>query len=235
MTDATQNERQNLKRALEALKKAELSNIKLRRMVKHQANVIVRLAHIIQNQAATIQNLRANPPISSIQIWRMLEGILNHDESFHFPQPIAIKVQNMNDENRTITKKIIPKNVICICSIEKSHPEYDENERRKKLIFVREETAHAGVNFKCFLINNKKDKRVDFIFQTVTRIHDELPSLGSTLKVLYGTPADCFHQLVATHTISAVYTNHDYEPYATERDAAITHLPAQNNIPFYSF
>src|ERR1700744_2744005 len=61
-------------------------------------------------------------------------------------------------------------------------------------------------------LEEKKDKRVHFIHDALEGMQQQLVAMGSTLHVLYGTPSACFNTLARAYTISAVYTNHDYEP-----------------------
>lgn len=84
-------------------------------------------------------------------------------------------------------------------------------------------------------LENKKDARVEFIHAEITRLHTELKALGSTLLVRYGSPEKIWKELLKTYTINAVYTNHDYEPYAKKRDAAIASLVSKKDIPFNTY
>jgi deoxyribodipyrimidine photo-lyase len=84
-------------------------------------------------------------------------------------------------------------------------------------------------------IENKADKRVHFIHDALSCIQDKLVQMGSTLQVIYGTPRDCFEQLALAYSVSAVYTNHDYEPYAKKRDAEIAQFLNSKGISFHTF
>ncbi len=84
-------------------------------------------------------------------------------------------------------------------------------------------------------LKNKQDKRVDFIMRTLNGLQEKLVTAGSTLQVMYGTPEDCYQQLTTQYDVAAVYTNHDYEPYAQKRDSEIAHLLAKKEIPLYTF
>jgi len=53
--------------------------------------------------------------------------------------------------------------------------------------------------------------------------------------MLYGKPKEVFKQLVKDHNINTVYTNHDYEPYATQRDTEIKDVLKTKNINFKTF
>ncbi len=71
-------------------------------------------------------------------------------------------------------------------------------------------------------LNDKADRRVSFIHQTLTDIQSQLRSLGSDIYAHYGTPSEAFAALLQKYTIAKVFTNHDYEPYALHREATIT-------------
>jgi deoxyribodipyrimidine photo-lyase len=67
-------------------------------------------------------------------------------------------------------------------------------------------------------LDDKKDRRVEFIHQVITDLNTQLKAFGSGLLVKYGTPETVFPELLSTYDIEAVYTNHDFESYAIERD-----------------
>ena len=77
----------------------------------------------------------------------------------------------------------------------------------------------------------------------VTFIHDTLQNIQSTLKeehnssiaMFHGKPIDIFKHLVDSYDIGAVYTNHDYEPYAKARDEKIASFLNENHIEFKTF
>jgi deoxyribodipyrimidine photo-lyase len=71
------------------------------------------------------------------------------------------------------------------------------------------------------VLEDKTDLRVQFIHQELTRLHNELADLGSTLLVKVGRPLDVWKELLNEYRVVSVYTNHDYEPYAINRDAAV--------------
>lgn len=81
----------------------------------------------------------------------------------------------------------------------------------------------------------KKDKRVEFIYSAVNVLYELLQSQGTSLLVLRGRPADVFQQLLQEYAVEAVYTNHDYEPYAINRDKEISLLLKEKNILFKSY
>lgn len=84
-------------------------------------------------------------------------------------------------------------------------------------------------------LEDKKDARVQFIVDTIAALHGELKKQGSSILVKYGKPIKIWQQLLEEYEVAVVYTNRDYEPYATERDAAVENLLSQQNIPFYTY
>lgn len=60
-------------------------------------------------------------------------------------------------------------------------------------------------------------------------MQEQLLQIGSSLEVYYGHPVEIFRKLNAKYQIDAVFTNHDYEPYATGRDAGIEKILQEQN------
>ncbi|HTI91029.1 MAG TPA: deoxyribodipyrimidine photo-lyase [Puia sp.] len=83
-------------------------------------------------------------------------------------------------------------------------------------------------------LENKADRRVEFIHMALGDMQEDLKQMGSTLEIYYGSPLDIFRQLMNEYEITGVFTNTDYEPYATQRDADVKKLLAGKAIPFYS-
>lgn len=84
-------------------------------------------------------------------------------------------------------------------------------------------------------LDERKDRRVEFILLSLEQIQQQLLKLGSTLDTRYGFPEAIYKQLVNEYKIEKVFTNHDYEPYATGRDAAIIELLKENGASFHSY
>jgi deoxyribodipyrimidine photo-lyase len=70
-------------------------------------------------------------------------------------------------------------------------------------------------------LEDRDDRRVEFIYRSLEEIQRSLTAMGSTLDARYGRPADIFQELMGVYDIAEVYTNHDYEPYARQRDEDI--------------
>ncbi|HTN47368.1 MAG TPA: deoxyribodipyrimidine photo-lyase [Flavipsychrobacter sp.] len=84
-------------------------------------------------------------------------------------------------------------------------------------------------------LEDRQDKRVLFIHAAITRLQNELRQMGSTLDVRIGKPVAVFKELVNTYSIGAVFFNHDYEPYARERDSEIYSFLQSENITVHHF
>lgn len=84
-------------------------------------------------------------------------------------------------------------------------------------------------------LEEKEDRRVEFIRNALEEMQVALTKLGSTLEVYYDFPENVFKQIISNYSVGKVFTNHDYEPYATERDAAIGTLLETNNISFHTY
>ncbi|WP_254562710.1 cryptochrome/photolyase family protein [Dyadobacter diqingensis] len=84
-------------------------------------------------------------------------------------------------------------------------------------------------------LDNKEDQRVTFIYQAISGLKKELQNLGSDIAVHYGSPADVWKDLLEQYDIAEVFTNHDYEPYASERDGEIKSLLQKQDIVFRTY
>ena len=65
------------------------------------------------------------------------------------------------------------------------------------------------------------DRRVKFIYDSVKELSAALAALGGNLMVVVGDAVEELTKLVDSLQIDAVFTNHDYEPYAIARDANV--------------
>ena len=84
-------------------------------------------------------------------------------------------------------------------------------------------------------LDDKNDRRVDFIHRTIMNMQSELVSKGKSMWIENDQPINVFNTYLKKYKIVGVYTNHDYEPLAIERDAEIKSLLEKNNIEFHSF
>ena len=80
----------------------------------------------------------------------------------------------------------------------------------------------------------KDDARVNFIYEQLKDLNDSLDT-NQKINTYYDRPEQVFNQLVSKFPIEAVYTNHDYEPYAIVRDKAVSDLLNLKSIAYKSF
>jgi deoxyribodipyrimidine photo-lyase len=59
--------------------------------------------------------------------------------------------------------------------------------------------------------------------------------MGTSLHVFYSTPTEAFDKLFLQYNIKHVFANHDYEPYAIERDAIIARLLQEKGAMLQTF
>ena len=80
-------------------------------------------------------------------------------------------------------------------------------------------------------LEDKADRRVEFIHHSLTGIQGQLAELGSSLSVFHGNPVEIFKSLQP----KAVYANHDYEPYSLKRDEEVKNILFQKGIDFKTY
>lgn len=82
----------------------------------------------------------------------------------------------------------------------------------------------------------KDDARISFIHSRLQAMRRQLQEqYHSSLALYHGRPIEVIKQLIRGLAIATVYTNHDYEPYALERDEQIKIFLAENHIGFQTF
>ena len=84
-------------------------------------------------------------------------------------------------------------------------------------------------------LEDKYDRRVDFIHQVLTKLQTSLIAAGSSLYVKTGKPIEVFEKLNREFDVKAVYTNRDYEPYALKRDGEVKGYLQSKSIDFIDF
>lgn len=78
-------------------------------------------------------------------------------------------------------------------------------------------------------LEDKKDRRVEFIYKALLEMQETLKKHNSSLEVYYDTPINAYKKLLKKYTIEKVFANEDYEQYAIDRDAAINELLKKHN------
>lgn len=84
-------------------------------------------------------------------------------------------------------------------------------------------------------LEDKADARVQFIHDTLLHLQEQLQQYGCSLQAYHDTPMKAFEQIIKEHDVAEVYTNRDYEPYATKRDKEIEAFLSHKKIQFKSF
>lgn len=84
-------------------------------------------------------------------------------------------------------------------------------------------------------LEDKDDRRVSFIYSALEHMQEQLLAVESSLDVRYGKPLEVMKDFVQDYAVQAVYTNHDYEPEAIERDKKISQMLQAKGVEFHSF
>lgn len=80
-----------------------------------------------------------------------------------------------------------------------------------------------------------KDRRIDFIWQSLQEIDHELRTKGGGLIVRHGQPTEIIPQLARELGAQHVFTNKDYEPAAILRDSQVSLSLEEHDISFHSY
>jgi deoxyribodipyrimidine photo-lyase len=80
-----------------------------------------------------------------------------------------------------------------------------------------------------------RDARVHFIYEVLQQLQLTIRSHHSSIYLGYGTPEDCFSTICDQFHVKTVYANHDYEPYAIERDSRIRELLEKNGAVLHTY
>jgi deoxyribodipyrimidine photo-lyase len=79
------------------------------------------------------------------------------------------------------------------------------------------------------------DLRVNFIHDQLCAINKEFEKYNSGILIKKGIPEKVFESIFEEYNVAAVYTNHDYEPYAVKRDAKVQEICKKNSADFQTF
>lgn len=84
-------------------------------------------------------------------------------------------------------------------------------------------------------LENKQDRRVEFIWESVRELKTALQAHGGDLIVKHGKAIETVPALARALNINAVFANRDYEPSAVLRDEKVAQQVLRNNIEFHDF
>lgn len=76
------------------------------------------------------------------------------------------------------------------------------------------------------------DSRISFIYDSLSMINKVLNDSGSSIYIVKSNPINVWELLTSTFDINKVYANKDYEPYAIQRDEAVSLILKKKNIEF---
>lgn len=79
------------------------------------------------------------------------------------------------------------------------------------------------------------DRRVTFIHSCLQKMNQHLQLFQSSMLVFHASPLDAFKNLHENYSVDQVFANHDYEPYAQQRDHDIEAFLGQYGIQFSTF
>ncbi len=84
-------------------------------------------------------------------------------------------------------------------------------------------------------LEDKNDRRVEFIHIALQDMQQQLLKIDSSLDIRYGNPLDIYKELLKEYNIKKVFANHDYEPYAKQRDSEILQLLNEHGVSFHTY
>ncbi len=79
------------------------------------------------------------------------------------------------------------------------------------------------------------DRRLTFIWQSLMDLQNQLKPFQAGVTLFHGRPEEVFIELYKTQKFQALYFNHDYEPFAMERDSKIKSQAQSFSIHAESF
>ena len=94
-------------------------------------------------------------------------------------------------------------------------------------VFIYDKTILTGLP--------RFDRRVEFIHACTAALSAELQQLGGHLIVRHAYAVEAIPQLAAELDVDAVFANHDYEPQAIMRDAAVEQALRASGRQWFSF
>jgi deoxyribodipyrimidine photo-lyase len=81
----------------------------------------------------------------------------------------------------------------------------------------------------------RQDRRVTFIWDSLIELDAALKAMGGSLHVLYGNSEALIPALAKQLGVNQVHTNHDDEPQAQSRDAAVAHALQNQGVQLITY
>jgi deoxyribodipyrimidine photo-lyase len=85
------------------------------------------------------------------------------------------------------------------------------------------------------LLPDKRDRRVEFIWESVRELGSAIAQLGGALTVRHARASEAIPELARELKVDAVFVNDDYEPATSARDLTVRDQLMQHDIGFRSF
>ena len=84
-------------------------------------------------------------------------------------------------------------------------------------------------------LEERHDHRITFIHGALEALQKKIAAAGSSLLVIHDTPGNAIRRLLSDYNVKAIYANHDYEPYAVDRDRRIEDFLKESGASFHTF
>lgn len=84
-------------------------------------------------------------------------------------------------------------------------------------------------------LEDRDDTRVTFIHDALNNLRQAFEHAGSSLLVLHAPVDVAWNEILERFPVEAVHVNHDYEPYARQRDERVCGFLASRNISFHTY
>jgi deoxyribodipyrimidine photo-lyase len=85
------------------------------------------------------------------------------------------------------------------------------------------------------LLPDRRDRRVEFIWESVRELGSAIAELGGALMVRHARASEAIPNLARELKVEAVFANEDYEPAAIARDLTARDQLMQHDIGFHTF
>lgn len=118
--------------------------------------------------------------------------------------------------------------------------------RRDLRLFDNAGLYHAlkdEVPVKCIFIFDRnilhklpeQDARVEFIYDEILKLKDQLRKHNSDLHIYYGEPLDIWKNIIENEDVKSIYFNRDYEVYAKDRDLNVRNMAIEKNVDVFDY
>lgn len=82
---------------------------------------------------------------------------------------------------------------------------------------------------------DKDDARITFIYRQLEALNQQLKVYRTAIAIYHDAPLDAWKKIIQDFKPSSIFYNHDYEPYARERDQIINDFLTQKGLEVFTF